>query len=151
MSSRDTAEYNTWSRWWGGGRGRQSGQEGSSQRRNAATHQAAWVARDLARGPERLCLHQHWLSWPRSDGTGRMGGGKRHTLPPLFVLERNTLQAPLFLPISTPTRLLAPLFSWLLPSLFPAPRLPSPSPVEEPVGPESLGKEQTWAGGALRN
>lgn len=111
---------------------------------------AAWVAGDLARGPERLCLHQHWLSWPRSDGTGRTGGRKHDKRYHLFVLERNTLQAPPFLPISPPTRLLAPLFSRLLPSLLPEPPPASASPVEEPVGPERLGKEQTWAGEAPR-
>lgn len=87
---------------------------------------------------------------PRSDGTGRTGGRKHDKRYHLFVLERNTLQAPPFLPISPPTRLLAPLFSRLLPSLLPEPPPASASPVEEPVGPERLGKEQTWAGEAPR-
>ena len=95
-------------------------------------HCVVWVAGDLAKGPERLCLLQ---PQPRQGQEGREGKTGQ-TSPPLFALGKNNPQSSLFLLFSPPTRLLS---SRPLPSLLPGPLPPCPLELE-PVGPESLGR-----------
>lgn len=107
-----------------------------------AAHQVAWVAGNLTSSPERPTKCASTSAGCPGQGLtelGGMGGRKQGELCHLCARKE---QAPLFLPISLPTRLLAPLFSQPLPFLLPAPPPSySPLPGDKPVGSESLGRD----------